>query len=365
LIEDEYLKIPKNDVAGLRWIDPLKEEVRFYGLPWIKENQNYERLPLSKKEEIEKESPKCYALGRHSSGAQLHFLTNSTKLVLRAVVHNSSQLSGMTTVAQAGFDCYVGSNYSDLKFYDTTRYNPTQSTYEYTLFKKFSKEEKLVVINFPLYNKVEALYLAIDEDSTCHSPEDLSKNGKWMIYGTSITQGGCCSRPGLNYVNQLSRRFQCEFINFGFSGNAFGENVFARLMAEVDGVTMYFIDYEANGGTNGKLAETLEDFILSIRKKHPLTPIVVISRIKYLFDELYPTTLGVKREQIRLFQKNLVARMRKNDTHLYYINGQRLITDSYDECTIDSIHPNDIGFWQITNNLEKEIKKIIKKEKEA
>ena len=34
--------------------------------------------------------------------------------------------------------------------------------------------------------------------------EDLSLNNKIIYYGTSITQGGCASRPGMAYYNILS-----------------------------------------------------------------------------------------------------------------------------------------------------------------
>ena len=44
-----------------------------------------------------------------------------------------------------------------------------------------------------------------------------------MIYGTSITQGGCASRPGMAYTNILSRRIDAPFINLGFSGSGRGE----------------------------------------------------------------------------------------------------------------------------------------------
>lgn len=363
MIEDEYLAIHPSDISNMRWVDPLNCDCKIYGLPWLNENKNYERLPISLSSEIKNASERCYAIGKHSTGAQLHFITNSKKLVLHAIVPNYSQLSGMTTVAQVGFDCYVGHNYDDLLFYDTTRFNLALKEFEYTLFDNLSSEDKLVVINFPLYNEVKNIRIAIDFDATIRKPtQDISKNNKWVIYGTSITQGGCCSRPGLNYTNILSRRFKSEFINLGFSGNAFGENIFSEIMSSIPDVTMYFINYEANGGTNGKMEKTLPSFIETIRKNHPITPIVIVSRIKYLFDDLNKDTLGVRRNELRLYQKNLVKSLSKKDNHIYYINGSTLLGKKYDEFTIDSIHPNDIGFWMIAKGMEKNIKKILKRE---
>lgn len=361
MIEDKNFILGASKISGMQAIDPLDSNIKFYGAPWIKDNKNYYRLPKSQEELLIKASVNCYNLGRHSSGIQMHFVTTSSKLVLQAKVSNTSKLSGMTNVAQRGFDCYVGKDYNSLLFYDTTRFTENAESYQYTLFKGLNKEEKLVVINFPLYNVVEELLLYIDDDSLISEPlTDISKLNKFVVYGTSITQGGCASRPGLSYTNILSRRFPCEFINLGFSGNAFGENQYAKIMSEINDVTMFFLSYEANAGTNGKLEETLDDFYSTIRKSHPSTPIVIISRIKYLFDDLNPNTLGARREEIRKFQASFVERKRKLDKHVYYINGSNLLGDKYDEYTIDSIHPNDLGFMKIADNLEIEINKILR-----
>lgn len=40
-----------------------------------------------------------------------------------------------------------------------------------------------------------------------------------VFYGTSITQGGCASRPGMVHTALLGRRLDRPVINLGFSGN--------------------------------------------------------------------------------------------------------------------------------------------------
>lgn len=360
MIDDEYLKVGKSQIEGMKVIDPLKENVSFYGAPWIKTNKNYERLDINDEKNIKEASVKCYNLGKCSSGIQLHFRTNSKKLIIHATVPNTAGLSGMTWVAQAGFDCYVGTSYDDLKFIDTSRCYPIAKTYEYTFFKDLPGD-KLVVINFPLYNKVESMYLLIEDDAYIMPVDEIKE--KIVFYGTSITQGGCASRPGLCYTNILSRRLKKEIVNLGFSGNAFGEAYFAKIMTKIKDVRMYVINYEANAGVNGKLEATMEEFIKTIRKYDKDTPIVVASRIKYIFDDLLPDTLGKNRERIRLFQENLIKRLSENDNNLYYVDGSKILGEKYDELTIDAIHPNDLGFMVIADELEKIIKEILNKTK--
>ena len=360
---DNNFNIPKTEINNGKWLDPLNENVKFYGFNWIKENKCYNRLPLTKLKEVETISPKVAALSYNTAGGQLHFITNSSFLTIHVKISKLATISGMTFVGQGGFDCYVGKDYDSLQFFDSARFNIGQFEYEYTFFKELNKEKRLVVLNFPLYGCVDKLEIAVDKDSYLEMPnENLSLNNKIVYYGTSITQGGCASRPGLCYTNLLTRWMKSEIINFGFSGNAFGEKVIASIMASITDATMFIIDYEANGGTNGKLEKTLEEFIKTIRELHPITPIIVISRIKYLFDDLNPNTLGKRREEIRLFQENLVKKLRESDKHIYYINGLYLLGEKYDEYTIDSVHPNDLGFYVLASNLKIELEKILKEE---
>ena len=53
-------------------------------------------------------------------------------------------------------------------------------------------------------------------------------------YGTSITQGGCTTRPGLAASNILSRLLDREVVNQGYSGSGKGEPEIAEMLANRD-----------------------------------------------------------------------------------------------------------------------------------
>ncbi|HPN60588.1 MAG TPA: SGNH/GDSL hydrolase family protein [Bacilli bacterium] len=339
------------EMSSLTWFNPLNEAaMSLYGFNWLKDDQVYRRLPLASKESIKQACPGINDLAEKTSGGQLHFYTNSDCLYIRAKTKGQAQMAGMTAVACGGFDCYAGKNYTDLRFYNTAYFDSHRQGYEAMVFEN-EPGFKLLVINFPLYGGIEHLEIGLKTGSKIKKPEPLQP-GRIVIYGTSITQGGCASRPGLSFTNFLSRRLNQEFLNFGFSENAFGEIALASIFKTIDNVSLFIIDYEANAGTNGKMAQTLEAFIKELRTTHPLTPIAVLSRIKYLFDDIHPEK-GAMRECIRLFQENLVKRLRKQgDLNLWYIDGSTLLGDQYHEYTIDSIHPNDLGFMKIADNLE-------------
>jgi lysophospholipase L1-like esterase len=265
----------------------------------------------------------------------------------------------MTPVAQKGFDCYVGKSFEDVKFYDSTRFDINHNEYEYTFFDN-NKETVYVIVNFPLYAGVEEVLIGIDSQAIITQANPFDDEKRVVVYGTSITQGGCASRPGLNYTNILSRKTKREWINLGFSGNAFGEPELIQVISKIQPVELFIIDYEANSGTNGKLEKTLDAIIKELRENHPKSKIMIISRIPYLFDTLQPE-LGKRRSEIRKFQQDLVESYNKQgDELVYFVDGSQFFEDNFDEFTIDSIHPNDLGFARIVDGIEKNIRDILK-----
>lgn len=336
----------------IKYFNPLKhQEFKIYGFGWFKEDQSYYRLPKKSFDVIENINPKLNRLAVDTAGGQVHFVTNTTKLIIRVKLFRPNYLSWMTFTAQGGFDCYVGSRYDNLLFYNTSRFDVNTTEYEVELFSDTDQSEKLIVLNFPLYNGVVNLEIGLDSNAFLQSPPKLKHQEKLVIYGTSIVQGGCVSRPGLAYSNYLSRALNIETINLGFSGNAFGEVEVAEIIATLTDVKMFILDYEANAGTNGKLEAGLQDFICTLRKHHPDALIVVVSRIKYLFDDLN-STLGNRRREILDFQKLLITNLiNAGDKNLFFIDGSKLLGNDYHEFTVDSVHPNDIGMLKLGQGI--------------
>lgn len=348
-------------MEDMLWLDPItSEDIQIYGFEWLNENKNYHRLPDKHEQELIPICPNVVNLSKNTSGGQLHFRTNSKRLCIKATIDSNVNLAGMAPIARGGFDCYVGDDFSSLMFYRTSFYDPLETSYEYEFFNNNQKDQ-LIVINFPLYAGVKEVYIGIQPDAHITKALSFQDEERIVIYGTSITQGGYASRPGLSFTNILSRRLQREWINFGFSGNAMGEHELIEVISKVRKPSMFIVDYEANAGTNGKLEMTLEDIILTIRKNLPSVDIVILSRIPYLFDDLNPV-LGSRRKEIRDFQRNMVKKMKKQgDEKIHFIDGSKLFGKNFHEFTIDSIHPNDLGFMKIADSLAPKLNQILAK----
>ena len=62
------------------------------------------------------------------------------------------------------------------------------------------------MINFPLYSGVQSLEIGVQSGSTVNIGREYQYKTPVVYYGSSITQGGCASRPGNTYQSILSRK---------------------------------------------------------------------------------------------------------------------------------------------------------------
>ncbi len=356
---DKNFIVKSKEEESILWFDVLDEKrFKIYGLNWLNQPSGFNRLPESKKDLLLEVCPNVYNLASNTAGVQAHFFTNSKKIIIDVEVDSEQNLSGMTPLARAGFDLYVGKSFKEVKFFGGSGFNPTDKLYQHS-FINYYDEEVLCLLNFPLYTGVKKLKIGIEEKAMLRSSNTFDKLKRVICYGTSITQGGCASRPGLNYTNILSRRLGVEWLNFGFSGNAFGESELIDILAQIDNASLFIIDYEANSGTNGKLKKTLRSMIEVIRKHQPDIKIMVISRIPYLFDEIVQSFKEV-RTDLREFQEKLIKELQDmGDKNLYYVNGSKLLGEDYHEYTVDTVHPNDLGFMKFSDSIGKIINSII------
>jgi GDSL-like Lipase/Acylhydrolase family len=84
-----------------------------------------------------------------------------------------------------------------------------------------------------LYNSVQWMEIGIQE-GTLFNPLPTRKEKPIVVYGTSIAQGGCASRPGMAWPAILGRKLDRPLINLGFSGNGRLEKEVIDLMIEID-----------------------------------------------------------------------------------------------------------------------------------
>lgn len=346
-------------LAGLASYDSRNERFfRLGGFPWYApDNRLFRRLPPAAS--FVPPNPAIDQLAGHTAGGQLRFRCNSRRVVVEVQLTGVAAMDHMPQTGSSGFDLYVAGGDLKWQFAGVSRFAVGSTAYCCELFNHSERRMRNFLLHFPLYNGVESLRLRLDEETVFEAPPAWRQPLPVILYGTSITQGGCASRPGMAYGNILSRRLNQPVINFGFSGNGRGEAAMAELIATLPPPAMYLLDYEANAESFENLTATLPEFIAVLRRRAPQVPIVVLSRLAFAGDHpLVAPAKAVVSRAVRLYcrdaQRRIVEQLRREgDRHLRFIDGGTLLGRRFDDCTVDGVHPNDLGFQRIAARLEK------------
>ncbi|GGI45181.1 hydrolase [Paenibacillus marchantiophytorum] len=353
---DTNMRIQQSDDTGIVWYSPLELPFQIAGFGWLQAERQYRRLPIQPSQPI---TEAVDSLANCTSGGQIRFMTDASTLMVKVKLSGAANMNHMPATGQCGFDCYIGDS-GEQFYYGTTTFNHQLTAYESTIFRQFSPENRFITLNFPLYQGVEEVWVGLDSEASVTPPPSYESNKKIILYGTSITQGGCATRPGMSYTNILSRRINMEFLNLGFSGNGKGEPELAQILSEIPDPAMLILDYEANSVSTEVFKQTLPAFISIYREKHPLIPILVISRIIYA-KERFDKQLSQEREVNKQFQIQTVAHRREEleDMHIFFCDGSQLLGEHSHECTVDGVHPTDLGFLRMADGLAPVIKQIL------
>ncbi|MDU5145587.1 MAG: SGNH/GDSL hydrolase family protein [Paenibacillus dendritiformis] len=357
---DPHMRLEAKRFTGLQWLSPADKPFRLSGFPWFKQERFFRRLPLQSQHTI---PPIVYMLANHTAGGQLAFQTNSRQLAIRVHLANKADLYHMPATGQCGFDLYLGKP-GEQVYFRTSQYDHAQLHYEAMLYDFPAAGMRHVTLNFPLYQGVNGLAIGIEPDAVIAAPLPYRKDKKVIVYGTSITQGACASRPGMAYTNILSRRIPLEFINLGFSGSGCGEPEMAHIIAGIDNPAMLVLDYEANAINPDLLKQTLPEFIRIYRAAFPQVPLLVISKMEFASESFMPEIRALRQEMGRI-QREVVEKFRKQgDSQLHFYDGSTLLgtDETRFECTVDGIHPTDLGFMRMADKLTPIFKHLLRHE---
>ena len=362
---DRYMTIKEPDESGFVWYKPDVSEdspFKLIGFYWYGEDHIFNRLPQKSGIEFPKG---VKVLAQHTAGGQVRFRTNSKRVAVRAETTGFGAMNHMAQTGSGGFDLYAGKD-TDQIFLKTTTYPLNETKFTSILFTEGDGETMYdFTLNFPLYNGVKSLEIGVDAGAEFETPLPFVDDRPIVIYGTSVTQGGCASRPRSLFTNILSRRLNRPFINLGFSGNGCGEPEMAHLINLIDNPALIIIDYEGNA--DEAMDKTLTPFMEILRNHDPDVPILIMTRIRSAFEAWgHSNTMAdprAERMQIRYqHQKNEYDKwVARGDKNIYFLDGGTLLGDDYADCTVDGIHPTDMGFFRMADNMEPVLRDILAK----
>lgn len=337
-----------------KWYNARKAPFKIHGLYNPETQVPFVRMPHDVAKTINEGVER---LAFNTAGGRVRFKTDSPYISITSQMVVTTLMSHMTLCGKAGFDAYIEKDgKSEFAF---TFIPPADMTDGYSSTKDISKEifgdgPYNVTINFPLYNGVTNLYIGVKEGSLLQESSPYLNEKPVVYYGSSITQGGCASRPGMSYQALISKNLNIDYINLGFSGSARGEKEIADYMADLE-MSAFVCDYDYNAPSEEHLAKTHYPLYLAIRKKHPDIPYIMITKPDIRLG--YSRVNRVRREIIlESFNKAVAC----GDKNVYFIDGSKFFEGmNSDECTVDCIHPTDFGFYRMSLIIGDLIKKVL------
>lgn len=339
--------------SGIVWHDADEPGFRIGGLPF-RTGGNFRRLPALPEGAIPEAVDR---LAWHTAGATLAFKTASRNLCLRAKLRCSKLMDHMTAVGSAGFDLYMGVP-GERRLCGVTRFPAQESEYAVILIRDLPEgEEREFLLHFPNYSGVEKLEIGLDPAAAVAPPTPWSAGGRIVFYGTSITQGGCASRPGMSLTALLSRRWNREVVNLGFSGSGKGEPEVLELVASVPDPALFVLDYAVNAGLV-KFRETLPGAVDIIRARSRNAPIALLTPMHLALELYREKRAGEFREVCALMRREAEIRRAAGDVNVHFVDGT-VEDPSWSEYMVDGVHLTDLGFFRQYEKVAPQLEKLL------
>jgi len=331
--------ILRADTADEVWFDCKQLGVE--GKGWNDTLAFYDRLP-GKAQGKAPES--VWGLSHHSAGLCVRFTTDAPSIKVRWTLLSAGLgMPHMPPTGMSGVDLYVKGNDGSWRFAGNGRPENVANIASFAL-----PQGKQYLLYLPLYNGIKSIEIGIPKGRNIAASKMPSK--PIVFYGTSITQGGCASRPGMAFTAIVGRKLDMPIVNLGFSGSGKMEPEMAELLDKLD-PAVYVLDCIWNM-SDQQVAERVEPFVKKLRQTHPNTPILLAEDSS--FQNISPTGKG------RVLRASLEKLKADGVQHLFFLSSQGMLgVDG--EGTVDGCHPNDLGMMRMADSFVQALKPIVAK----
>lgn len=320
------------------------------GLAWFAEDAPVlRRLPARLKESFR--AP-VWDLAQHPSGGRIRFRTDSLEVGLVAQSPDTSVMYHITSVGQNGFDLYVEGEYLGSAAPDK------QGKIVKTWAVGRDRKPRDITLYLPLYKGVTVKEIVLDAKAKIEAPAPFAIAKPVVYYGSSITQGGCASNPGLSCQAIVSRWLNVDFVNLGFSGNGLGEPALAQAIAEID-ASCCVLDYWGNPSPE-VYRDTLPPFVEILRKRHPETPILVTGPFYFPAESLGGSMAEGQARKREIAREFVEQRRKAGDAAISYVDGLEMLSREQAVGLVDGVHANSLGFYFCAKGLEPHLRRALR-----
>lgn len=326
-----------DEKADVLWYDirPLGLE----GQAWADTKAPFDRLPAKAEKMVR---PPVWGLSRDSAGLCVRFAAETPSIQARwTVLKKNLAMPHMPATGVSGLDLY--GKLPDGRWQWVANGRPTAESNSQVLAGALPAGEREYLLYLPLYNGVSSVEIGLPKAVKLKKADayPAGRAKPVVFYGTSITQGGCASRPGMVHTAIIGRKLNVPVVNLGFSGNGRLEKEVGELLAEID-AAVYVLDCLPNLNAQG-VAERTEPFVKALRAARPNIPILMVEDRTYTNAPLNPGALKTNTDNRAAFKKAYESLTADGVKGLTYLEGGKLLGDD-GEGTVDGSHPTDLGF---------------------
>jgi lysophospholipase L1-like esterase len=344
-------KVRHDEKAKLDWYDARAIGLEGQGFSDVK--APYDRLPARAEGKVR---DAVWSLSRNSAGLCVRFRTSSPAVHCTWTnTSNRLAMPHMPATGVSGVDLYVRDDQGTWRWL-STGFPREGVTHSAPLVTGLTPVARDYCLYLPLYNGVSQVEVGVAAGSKVESLVRDEKQRKPIVfYGTSITQGGCASRPGMVHTAILGRKLDRPVINLGFSGNGKMEQAVTDCLADID-AAVFVIDCLPNMNAAEVTANT-GPLVATLRKAHPNTPIVLAEDRVYS-DAFLKKDRAERNQTNHAALKKVFAELQGTDKQLVYLPGEhQLGADGED--TVDGSHPTDLGFLRMADEFAKVLKPLL------
>ena len=292
------------------------------------------------------------ALANNTTGMAFRFRTDKSPIMLRYELRGEpNHKLHWPATGTSGLDLYARDEKGVMRWYDNTK---PGTVVMQNVFKDIPPADREYLIYFPLINGLRRIELGLPQGASMKVV--LPKQPPIVIYGSSVANGGCASRPGMACTAIISRRLNMPYLSLGFAGCGRMEQSMAELLAELD-ASVYILDCVPNMWCEW-IPQRFNPFIKALRKKRPDVPIVMVE------DAIAPHSwLNAKRAEHHRkkheAQRAEYAKLQKEGIKgLFYVEGDHLFPED-GEGSVDNVHPTDYGFMRHADIIGAAVRKAL------
>ncbi|MEQ6118994.1 SGNH/GDSL hydrolase family protein [Reichenbachiella sp. MALMAid0571] len=346
----------------IKWWNPAQNDFpTVEGQVWIGEVESfYDRLPQRARGVVR---DAVWNLSKHSAGLVIRFSTDASQIKVRYGLGGNLDMPHMPATGVSGVDLYAKNGEGEVywlrgnrSFGDTTRYDFNQIDGK----EKYHDKGREYQLYLPLYNSITWLEIGVPEGAS-FDPIPLRKEKPIVVYGTSIAQGACASRPGMAWTSILQRNMDRPLINLGFSGNGRMEDEVIDLLSEIE-AKIFVLDCLPNltptkDRTIEEVEQRIKKSVRTLKEKRPNIPILLVEHSGYSDGGLIGERHAVYTKLNEVLRRSYADLKAEGITELFILQKSELNLgiDSY----VDGTHPSDLGMLSHAQACERKIREIL------